>query len=52
MTSKYLNTLEFYQKEQIRMLNEFVSNLQKVTKEFQDIVQLIKEKDIKFTSKN
>lgn len=51
MTSKYLDTLKFYQKEQLKALNEFVVNLQKVTKEFQDVVQLIKEKDIKLTSK-
>lgn len=48
MTSHYLRTIEFYQKEQIRMLREFVDNLEKVTKEFQEVVELIKEKDINF----
>lgn len=47
MNSSYLRTIEFYQKEQIRMMREFVQNLEKVTKEFQEVVELIKEKNIK-----
>ena len=47
MNSHYLRTIEFYQKEQIRMMREFVQNLEKVTKEFQEVVKLIKEKNIK-----
>ena len=47
MTSHYLRPIEFYHKEQIRMLREFVDNLEKVTKEFQEVVELIKEKNIK-----
>jgi len=48
MTSYHLETIKFYQDQQIRMMREFVNNLEKVTEQFQEVVELIKEKDIKF----
>jgi len=37
MTEQTLRTLEFYQKEQIRMMREFVDNLEEVTKQFKKL---------------
>jgi len=48
MTEQTLRTLEFYQKEQIRMMREFVDNLEEVTKQFKEVVEKIKEQDLKF----
>ncbi len=48
MTEQTLETIEFYQNEQIRMLREFTNNLEKVTKQFQEVVEIIKEKNLKF----
>ena len=48
MTSYHLETIKFYQDQHIRRMREFVNNLEKVTKQFQEVVELIKEKDIKF----
>tara|TARA_B100001094_G_C18053543_1_gene731291 strand:+ start:866 stop:1015 length:150 start_codon:yes stop_codon:yes gene_type:complete len=48
MTEQTLKTIEFYQNEQIRMLREFTNNLEKVTKQFQEVVEIIKEKNLKF----
>ena len=48
MTEQTLRTLEFYQKEQIRMMREFVNNLEEVTKQFKEVVEKIKEQDLKF----
>jgi len=48
MTEQTLRTLEFYQKEQIRMMREFVDNLEEVTKQFKEVVEKIKEHDLKF----
>ena len=48
MTEQTLKTLEFYQKEQIRMMREFVDNLEEVTKQFKEVVEKIKEQDLKF----
>lgn len=44
MTEQTLKTIEFYQKEQIRMMREFVDNLEKVTKQFQEVVKKFNEK--------
>ncbi len=48
MTEQTLRTIEFYQKEQIRMMREFVNNLEEVTKQFKEVVEKIKEQDLKF----
>lgn len=48
MTEQTLRTIEFYQKEQIRMMREFVDNLEEVTKQFKEVVEKIKEQDLKF----
>jgi len=48
MTEQTLRTLEFYQKEQIRMMREFVDNLEEVTKQFKEVLEKIKEQDLKF----
>lgn len=48
MTEQTLRTIEFYQKEQIRMMREFVDNLEEVTKQFKEVVEKIKEHDLKF----
>jgi uncharacterized protein Yka (UPF0111/DUF47 family) len=46
MTEQTLKTIEFYQKEQIRMMREFVDNLEKVTKQFQEVVKKMNDKTL------
>ena len=46
MTEQTLKTIEFYQKEQIRMVREFVDNLEKVTKQFQEVVKKMNDKTL------
>tara|TARA_B100000941_G_C28467068_1_gene534195 strand:- start:1055 stop:1204 length:150 start_codon:yes stop_codon:yes gene_type:complete len=48
MTEDIVRNIEFYQNEQIRMMKEFVNNLEKLTEQFQEVVKQMKEKDIKF----
>ena len=48
MDEDTIKNIEFYQNEQIRMMKEFVNNLEKLTEQFQEVVKQIKEKDIKF----
>jgi len=48
MDEDTIKNIEFYQNEQIRMMKEFVNNLEKLTEQFQEVVKEIKEKDIKF----
>ena len=48
MDEDTIKNIEFYQNEQIRMMKEFVNNLEKLTEQFQEVVAEIKEKDIKF----
>lgn len=46
MTEQTLRTIEFYQKEQIRMMREFVDNLEKVTKQLQEVVKKMNDKTL------
>jgi uncharacterized protein Yka (UPF0111/DUF47 family) len=46
MTEQTLKTIEFYQKEQIRMMREFVDNLEKVTKQLQEVVKKMNDKTL------
>ena len=48
MDEDTIKNIEFYQNEQIRMMKEFVNNLEKLTEQFQEVVKQMKEKDIKF----
>ena len=48
MTEDIVRNIEFYQNKHIRMMKEFVNNLEKLTEQFQEVVKQMKEKDIKF----
>lgn len=48
MDEDTIKNIEFYQNEQIRMMKEFVNNLEKLTEQFQEVVKQIKGNDIKF----